>query len=98
MVDFLPKVVYRCTMSLNIKNPEAHRLATELARHTGESLTEAVTQALREKLARVKSRKPDTKLMDDILRIGRDCAKRLSPEVRNLDHGEYLYDEKGLPK
>lgn len=85
-------------MSLNIKNPEAHRLATELARHTGATLTEAVTQALREKLARVKSRTPDPKLMEDMARIAHDCAKRLSPEVKAIDHGEYLYDEMGLPK
>lgn len=85
-------------MTLNIKNPEAHRLAAEIAKQTGETLTDVVTQALREKLARLKPRKPDQKLIDDILRIGADCAKRLSPETRNLDHGEYLYDEMGLPK
>ncbi len=73
-------------MTLNIKNPEAHKLATELAKQTGESLTEAVTQALRERLARVKTRKPDQKLIDDMARIGRECAERLSPEVKAIDH------------
>jgi antitoxin VapB len=91
-------MVYLSTMTLNIKNPEAHKLATELAKQTGESLTEAVTQALRERLARVKTRKPDQKLMEDMARIGRECAERLSPEVKAIDHGDYLYDEKGLPK
>ncbi|HEX9867242.1 MAG TPA: type II toxin-antitoxin system VapB family antitoxin, partial [Candidatus Tectomicrobia bacterium] len=38
-------------MTLNIKNPETHRLATELARLTGETLTQAVTEAVRERLA-----------------------------------------------
>jgi hypothetical protein len=38
-------------MSLNIKNPEAHELAAELARLTGESMTKAVTEAIRERLA-----------------------------------------------
>lgn len=85
-------------MSLNIKNPEAHKLATELAKLTGASLTEAVTQALREKLNRVKKREPDPKLVETLLRIGQDCASRLSPEAKAIDHGEYLYDEKGLPK
>ena len=42
-------------MALNIKNPEAHKLAEELARRTGENMTEAVTQALRERLERVRS-------------------------------------------
>ena len=39
-------------MHLNIKNDEAHKLATELAQLTGENLTSAVTLALRERLAR----------------------------------------------
>ncbi len=34
-------------MSLNIKNPEAHALAARLAKKTGETLTDAVTTALR---------------------------------------------------
>ena len=37
-------------MALNIRNPEAERLAAELARQTGETKTEAVAQALRERL------------------------------------------------
>lgn len=39
-------------MALSIKNPETERLARELANVTGESLTEAVTQALRDRLVR----------------------------------------------
>ena len=41
-------------MAMNIKSPEAHRLATELARRTGKTITEAVTLALRDALARIK--------------------------------------------
>jgi hypothetical protein len=40
-------------MGLNIKNPETHRLAEELAKLTGETLTAAVTTAVRERLDRV---------------------------------------------
>jgi len=40
-------------MGLNIKSDEAHRLAEELARLTGESMTATVTEALRERLERV---------------------------------------------
>ena len=40
-------------MSLNIKDPEAHKLAQELARETGESMTSAVIQAIRERTALV---------------------------------------------
>ncbi len=85
-------------MSLNIKNPEAHKLATELAQLIGVSLTEAVTQALREKLERVKKREPDPKLLEDMTRIAHDVASRLSPEVKALDVDELLYDELGMPK
>ena len=41
-------------MTLNIKDPEAHKLAQTLAKETGESMTHAVTQALRERLQAVK--------------------------------------------
>jgi antitoxin VapB len=33
-----------------------------------------------------------------LLEIGRDCARRLKEPSRSVDHGELLYDEKGLPK
>ena len=47
-------------MSLNIKDPEAHRLAQTLAKETGESMTHAVTEALRERLQRVqRQRRPE---------------------------------------
>lgn len=86
-------------MSLNIKNPEAHKLATQIAKQTGESLTEAVTQALRERAERLKVKKFDQKKFDALMRIADDCASRMSPEFRNLDIDELLYDsETGLPK
>jgi antitoxin VapB len=85
-------------MSLNIKNPEAHRLAAELAAVTGESLTAAVTAALRERLERVRGCGADVRAAE-ILAIGRDCAARLSPETRALDHATLLYDDElGLPR
>ena len=65
-----------------------------MARLTGESLTEAVTTALRERLARVEA--PDT-LVEELLALGRDCAARLDAPTRMIDHGALLYDEKGLP-
>jgi antitoxin VapB len=36
-------------MSLNVKDPEAHRPAQAIARETGETMTRAVTEALRER-------------------------------------------------
>ena len=86
-------------MSLNIKNPEAHKLATQIAKATGETLTEAVTQALRERAARLKAGTFDQEKFDAIMRIADDFAARMSPEFKNLDIDEFLYDpETGLPK
>jgi antitoxin VapB len=90
-------------MSLNIKDKDAHKLSQQLARLTGESLTEAVTEALRERLKRVQNKvrnndKQAAKLSDRLLEIGRDCSKRLKEPFRSADHGDLLYDEKGLPK
>jgi antitoxin VapB len=36
-------------MSLNFKDPEAHRLSQAIAKATGQTLTRAVTEALRER-------------------------------------------------
>jgi antitoxin VapB len=84
-------------MSLNIKNEETHRLAEELAKLTGESMTAAVTEAVRERLGRLK-RERDGSLADRLLAIGKDCGGRLKEPVRSTDHDKLLYDERGLPR
>ena len=84
-------------MSLNIKTEEAHRLARELAALTGESVTAAVTGALRERLDRVRQQRNGS-LTDRLLVIGKDCAARLKEPFRSIDHGDLLYDEHGLPR
>ncbi len=86
-------------MSLNIKNNEAHELARELAELTGETMTEAVIVALRERVSRVRSTADrNFARKEAILAIGRDVAARLSPEILAVDHGDLLYDELGLPR
>ena len=84
-------------MSLNIKTEEAHRLARELAAMTGESLTAAVTEALRERLDRLRKQQ-NASLADRLLAIGKDCAARLKEPFRSIDHGDMLYDQSGLPR
>jgi len=84
-------------MSLNIKSEEAHRLARELARLTGESMTAAVTEAVRERLDRVR-RGDAVGLANRLVAIGKDCAVRLKEPFRTADHGDLLYDERGLPR
>ena len=84
-------------MGLNIKNPETHQLAQELANRTGETLTAAVTTAVRERLDRVR-REQGVSLADRLMEIGQDCAKHLKEPFRSADHGDLLYDERGLPR
>jgi antitoxin VapB len=82
---------------LNIKDPEAHLLAKELAALTGESMSAAVTEAVRERLERVR-RDRSAGLADRLLAIGRDCAARLKEPYRSADLADLLYDERGLPR
>jgi len=84
-------------MSLNIKSEETHRLARELARLTGESMTAAVTAAVRERLDRLR-RGDAVGLADRLLSIGKDCTARLKETFRFADQGALLYDERGLPR
>lgn len=85
-------------MSLNIKNEETCRLATELARLTGDTKTGAITVALRERLERERKRRDADALMRELRAIGERCARRLKPGPSATEHGEFLYDERGLPK
>ena len=80
-------------MSLSIKSEEAHRLAKKLALTTGESLTAALTEALRERLARLERRGIAGRLME----IGRQAAERLNAPGTKMMEVEDLYDEEGLP-
>ncbi|MGH7171019.1 MAG: type II toxin-antitoxin system VapB family antitoxin [Gemmataceae bacterium] len=43
-------------MALSTKNAETERLARQIARQTGESLTEAIQRALKERLDRLPQR------------------------------------------
>ena len=83
-------------MSLNIKNPEAHRLARKLAEVTGESLTEAVTESLKERLASVQRSEEPVGLERSVAEIQNFVAALPDRDLRSAD--EILgYDERGLP-
>jgi antitoxin VapB len=84
-------------MALSIKHPEADRLARELARTTGEGLTEAVIKALRERLARHKRRPRGRRLSDELRAIGERVAAL--PVLDDRTDDEILdYDERGVPR
>jgi antitoxin VapB len=86
-------------MSMNIKNEEAHRLAREVAQLTGESLTEAVTVALRERLDRLIP--AQTQDVEDRIKAMMSLVEEMAPYAALLPPsdqiGELLYDEQGLP-
>jgi antitoxin VapB len=84
-------------MALSVKDPEADRLAREVAHRTGETLTTAIVVALRERLARLKGRRRRRSLRDELREIGQRCAALPTLDTRTAD--EILgYDEKGLPR
>ena len=93
----IEKSVYNLDMALSIKDPEADRLARELAARTGETLTEAVVVALRERLARESGRTRTVPMRDELAAIRRRCAAL--PVVDNRSADEILgYDDRGLPE
>ena len=82
-------------MALNIKDPEADRLARELAARTGESLTETVVKSLWDRLKRETARTP-VRLRDEIMEISRRSSAL--PRRTELSPDEIIgYDECGLP-
>jgi antitoxin VapB len=83
-------------MALNIRNPEADRLATELAALSGESKTDAVIKALEDRLDRIRREKTGRSLVDELKEIAKHCASLPEYDSRSAD--EILgYDENGLP-
>jgi antitoxin VapB len=84
-------------MALNIRNAEAEELAGALAKLTGETKTEAVTKALRDRLARLRRERSGRRLADELDAIGLHCA---SLPIRNPRPAEEIlgYDERGLPR
>lgn len=81
---------------LNIKGEEAYRLASELAALHGESLTAAVTRALRDALEREKRERDVAAKVADILAIAKEIKASVPPDVTS-DHS-WLYDDDGLPR
>ncbi len=85
-------------MTLNIKREETCQLAAELATLTGENRTEAITRALRERLERVRRERTLEARIQETEAIARRCADLMGSGPGSTDHGDWLYDERGLPK
>lgn len=83
-------------MALNIRNAETEELAEMVARLTGETKTEAVTQALRDRLERLRRERPRRGLADELDKIAIHCARL--PVIDSRTPDQILgYDEHGLP-
>lgn len=88
-------------MPLNIKKKETHEAARRLAELTGESLTEAVDKAVRERLDRVKARKAVAKeeVWRKVRQMQEDLANAPTYDDRSVQEiMDDMYDEYGLPR
>jgi antitoxin VapB len=84
-------------MPLSIKHPEADRLARIVAERTGESITEAVLTALRERLSHVSNRATASTLREELRAIRERCARLPVLDPRTPD--EIIgYDDYGVPR
>jgi len=83
-------------MPLSIKNPETERLAREVAKETGESLTTAITNALRDRLQRLRGRRHAKSVAQEVA----DILRRVDalPALDDRSEDKILgYDSQGLP-
>ena len=86
----------RILQSLNLKNPKAYLLASELAKLTGETLTTAVIASLEQRLE-AERRKRGGRTAKNILAFADRFAAGMSPGSHSANHAE-LYGDDGLPR
>ena len=83
-------------MALNIRNRTTEELAATLAKLTGETKTQAVTTALRDRLEQIRRRRTGRGLADELDEIALHCASL--PVLDDRAAEDILgYDERGLP-
>ena len=73
-------------------------MAGELANLTGETLTRAITVALKERLERQRRQLEVEARVSGLDDIGKRCAGYLGDGPSAVEHGDYLYDRDGLPR
>lgn len=83
-------------MSLTINHPEVNRLAQELVDYTGETLSQAVLIALRERLEREKEKLRQALLKEELLEIGQQCASLPILDQRSPE-AILGYNQDGVP-
>ena len=84
-------------MGLSIRNPRVTQLARDVARRTGENITQAIERSLQERLARLRTGKEKAARLREIRRIVRRISRLPDRDKRSPE--EILgYDERGLPR
>ena len=84
-------------MTLNIKNEETHQFVKEPKQLTGKTMTGAITLALREKLDRERRERSVEARIQKLRAIRKRCRSLLKDGPSAVEHGDFLYDENGLP-
>ena len=83
-------------MPISIKNDQAEKLARNLAKLTGETLTEAIQTAVAERYDRLRRARAGRSLGDELNEIALRCSRR--PVINQMSDDEILgYDESGVP-
>jgi antitoxin VapB len=84
-------------MALSIQNSKTEKLAREVAAQSGETITQAITRALEERLERMRGRRTVSDTAAEILKISKRCSQLPDRDVRMPE--EILgYDELGVPR
>ena len=84
-------------MALSIRNAKTEKLARELAAESGGTITQAITQALEERLVGLRGRSTALDLVEEILKISKRCSAIPDRDQRSAD--EILgYDSVGVPQ
>jgi antitoxin VapB len=84
-------------MPISIKNPETEQLARQLAKETGETITEVIKKSLQDRLQRVRGRRRTSTLEEEVA----DILRRVDalPVISTASEDEILgYDENGIPE
>ncbi len=81
-------------MALSIRNAQAEQLAREVAKISGENLTQAIINALEERLERLKGRRTAINIVQEIMNISKRC--RSLPDMDRRSPEEILgYNQSG---
>jgi antitoxin VapB len=84
-------------MAFHVSNPEVDEHVRTLAELTGKTITEAIDDAVMEKLRRLRPRTPDPNYVRDLMRMAAEIRVHLKPGISSTDD-LIGYDENGLPE